>query len=391
MEIPTREGGDESQLEEERESSDEMDTPRRRSIPSRRPITPQEVFEPLVRSHTTRMGGHHRLSQQIPALRKQVLDKLRTVVSRTTMSTRISVLKRCRLFLLAIKMPTFSLRSGPPTDPSGVLLWLESIQHPATQYQYAKIMKAWYKSFWRTVPQLLEDYTRATGRVAARLRPKQAWPISKEEFMAFAARQPPMLHLGLWIQWKTLSRWGEIALLTRRNFILVSPEEIVVAFATHHTADVTGIKTAHTNRFKINHFMVIHERDRTRMEWATNLLMSFPKLSTSKLFPWTTRQVESLMRAIPLREELQMQMREESQWPEPPPRHEHYTAHSPKRATMNIITSAVAEGLLPPSAIAVSGKHKSAVESIPSNSVRYVHENPALAKANGSHLITILL
>lgn len=353
------------------------------------PITMEEVFTTMMVGHKART----RATRTFPLgdLRISAINRLKNVVTAGTWSSRITVLRALNQFLQEHGLALFSLIHDPPTDATGIMLFLETIAHPATAYQYAKIIRGWYKTKGAVCPPVLDQYILARGREASKYRPKQAWAITKEELMGFAKDKQPMMQLALWLCWKTHSRWAEIAALTRRCFLQVDPSGIVVAFATHHTPHVTGIKTAHRNRFQMKHFLVVRDRSEEVMTWACNLINALPRYGTTKMFPWTTAQMDKLLATIPLRREIQEQMLEESMFPDPPPRHKHYTCHSIKKATMEITTSNIAAGLLPPKALRVIGKHASQMEEIPSTSVRYVHEHPQLAFLNGSQDITILV
>lgn len=348
---------------------------------------------PLLAAHRPRLSQVKRLAVTLPDLRAAALQTLGATVTAGTWSSRITVWKDAHRFMMEHSFPCPALEDGPPPDPSPLVLWLHTVPAASTRYAYAKLLKAWYVTYFLPVPPLLERTTCALGRTASRFRPKQAWPITKKELVQWAKSLPPWIRLGVWLAWKTHSRWGEIAKLTRRCFLRVSVEGIVVAFATHHVPTETGVKTAHTSRFKLRHFVVVvpTSGEEATMAWACRMLLSVPAMATRKLFPWTTAALEKELAKVPLRAELVTLMREEAMWPDPPPRHRHYTAHSIKMGAMEVTTRNVALGLLPPSAIPAIAKHKSAAEVVPDTSVRYAHQSPWLAYAGGTQHVTALV
>lgn len=351
------------------------------------------VVAPLLDAHSPRPSRVKRTAAALSNLQAAALRTLAGTVAPSTWSSRITVWKDAHRFLRTQGIRCPALKAGPPRDPSGLVLWLHTVPTASTRYAYAKALKAWYATYMMPVPPLLDRVTCALGRAASRFRPKQAWPISKRELLQFARTLPPWTRLGVWLAWKTHSRWSEISRLTRRCFLRVHEEGIVIAFATHHTPEVTGVKTAHISRFKMRHFVVVvaSESENATMSWACRMLMSVPALSSKKLFDWTTARLETAMAKIPLRDELKTLMREEAAWPDPPRRHLHYTAHSIKMGAMEMTTRNVALGLLPPSAIPAIAKHKSAAEVIPDQSVRYTHQSQWLAFAGGTQHVTALV
>ena len=349
----------------------------------------------MVRDHKIRLTRKFSPSPTTRQLRNSAITRLAGVVQRTTWSSRITVLHQANTFLRQRSRPIISLETGPPEDPTGLLLYLETVQHPSTRLNYAKILKQWYVIHQSTPPALLLQYIKAAGREAQLSSPKQAWGITRKELMELADAQEPWLRLGLFLAWKTHSRWDEIAKLSARSFLRVEETEIVIAFATPSRTATTvtaGIKTAHHKRHQLQFYVAVRDKDQEVMRWAHNLIATIPPQRRSvRLFRQTTQQIDALLATIPLRPQLIAQMELEAQDPHAPPRHNKYTAHSIKKGAMDETCNHCAMGLLPPTALAIAGKHKSQMCAVPENSVRYVQENPNLALLNESAAVTILV
>lgn len=75
--------------------------------------------------------------------------------------------------------------------------------------------------------------TASALRAAGAMIPQsQDRPIPREVLLRWAASQEPRIRLGAWVAWKTASRWGEVWQLRSDQFILATPEEVIIDWWT---------------------------------------------------------------------------------------------------------------------------------------------------------------
>ena len=76
----------------------------------------------------------------------------------------------------------------------------------------------------------------------------------------------PLLSLTFWLMWKTASRFSDVRALTRENFKVVRPQEIIVIFG----------KTKNNQEQKVKPSSLVQILDRMPMTWQCQLLNSLP-------------------------------------------------------------------------------------------------------------------
>lgn len=186
------------------------------------------------------------------------------------------------------------------------------------------------------------------------------------------------------LAWKTASRWDEVARLTLKNFVHMSKEELIIAWSTPHNTEDCGLKTAYRDRDQLRFYTAI--RDDEDLTPMVQMLLNAVPGAKGKLFPWTTRDIEEVLKKFPLPAEMKAMFEgnKEKFYP-------HFTAHSIKQGAMAVVLRNIAEKKLDKEALAMIGKHKNPLESMPGVSVGYTRLDPNLARANGTQEITILL
>ena len=76
----------------------------------------------------------------------------------------------------------------------------------------------------------------------------------------------PLLSLTFWLMWKTASRFSDVRALTRENFKVVCPQEIIVIFG----------KTKTNQEQKVKSSSLVQILDRMPMTWQCQLLNNLP-------------------------------------------------------------------------------------------------------------------
>lgn len=226
------------------------------------------------------------------------------------------------------------------------------------KYAYAKTLSGTMKQLGiPTQPLLtLASSLRASG---AAIPLHQATPITRAELMLWARYQPIPVRLATMIAWKTASRWGEVVQLRPVNFILRSPEEVIIDWSTIP-------KARRANPYKPSKFAVI--RGDMTPEIFSMLKdcrdgSTICTVSTSDLdHTWATD-----------------------------PKMAKYSAHSIKRGAITLLTElAAADRTIDPTHISLLAKHEH-VTVLATMTIRYGGNPIALARLLGTGNVTKLL
>ena len=169
----------------------------------------------------------------------------------------------------------------------------------------------------------------------------------------------PALSFVFWLMWKTASRFSDAAELTRENFKVVDPQELVLIFG----------------KFKTNRSGVIlpaslcHIKEKKPMHWQVNWLSRMPP--EEKIVPYTySTFLSKLQKVIP-----------------------HASAHSFKHGAHDHLLQEAEKGQLNPSRIPLLMKHSDPSTHYPEQTVAYASEGALIlyARQFGSGEATLLL
>jgi hypothetical protein len=167
----------------------------------------------------------------------------------------------------------------------------------------------------------------------------------------------PGSRCALLLAWKTASRWAETSALTRRNVILMLPDEIIIDWGRLP-------KSARQNPFRPSRHAVVQG------SWTQEIFLLLHAWPTeTPLSRLTTQQISTLLSAAAGRK---------------------LTAHSVKRGAIDVLLTAVAAGKLPGEAVALLAKHQTP-GVVPSMTARYAGNAVTLARAQGTAAATTLL
>jgi hypothetical protein len=252
------------------------------------------------------------------------------------------------------------------SDESAVLFILAvpelSVQ---TQLAYAKAMSGTFRHLGWERQELLTLCTalRAHG---AEIPARQAYSVPKNEMLQLAAyfRQQRQLmeELTVLIAWKSASRWGEVARLEVRDFLLVTPQEVIIAWGTLP-------KGRRSNPFKPSMFTVI-VGDLT--ERIASLIGSAPR--EQPFCPIDTQALDAMTRRLP------------------PPLSQ-ITGHSFKKgAATHVVEMVATTGVqMDPRKLSLLLKHELTADLISASTLRYPQAGVGLARWLGTAEVTVLL
>lgn len=234
---------------------------------------------------------------------------------------------------------------------------------PQGQLAYAKALSGVFRqlSWDRTDLLALASALRAQG---AEIPEKQAEPLKKEHLEQWLATlADPLLKLAAMVCWKTASRWGETALLTRENFISVEPEEIIVAWGTLP-------KGRRADPYTPSMYTVIVG------QWTGEIarLLQLVPTQDQPFCPWPTERLDAELKNVPCMAA--------------------YTGHSFKKGAATHVIRAAARNPnlgIKPQEISVLLKHKLTYDLLSSSDLRYPEAGPHLARFLGTQRATLLL
>jgi hypothetical protein len=174
------------------------------------------------------------------------------------------------------------------------------------------------------------------------------------------------LAVAIWLCWKTASRWSDLMMLKRHNFLEVNQQQqrIVIRWAE--------TKTNRTQSFRPDSWTVVVEAD-PQPAWMFELARRTINALPPNLFftTTTTEQMRRFMRSLPQTVSL--------------------TAHSIKRGAVNALVEAAVDGRLDPRLIPLLAKHKDVANQFPATTLRYASDQVSLALMLGTQHATTLL
>lgn len=235
-----------------------------------------------------------------------------------------------------------------------------------------QVTAAAFSSGLRKLPKFLDE------------REDQAIPMARSVLVRMVAGTEHLLARGLWLQWKTVSRWDEVFELIICNLRCLDEKSLFVTFS------ITKPHTKH----RIDAYVRVEDQpDRIRWFWeGINHRKSLAYKSEERRRIWKefpTSAVEAVLKKVPVLASDQAQMESGSRT--------HYTCHSIKRGAAQTLLQAANQGKLGldrfQSNLLVSHmcKHKVEIESLTQNTGRYMQDKVLIADAMDTHLATRLL
>jgi len=171
--------------------------------------------------------------------------------------------------------------------------------------------------------------------------------------------------VGLYLAWKTASRWDDI-----RNL----GSAIILDFDQARQRMIIQWGRTKTNRrleFRPDSWTVVVEED-PQLAWLWEMMRRvLLRRGVTRLIDHTTDQVRRLMRSTPGTV--------------------HLTGHSIKRGAIQMLVEAALDGKLDPRKIPLLAKHKDELHQFPSSTLRYVPDKTKLALMLGTQQATRLL
>lgn len=318
------------------------------------PLLTGRALWSAIRSGTIRTRNQDLLS--LTAARERVATLMSNLWADSTMKQRRQLVERWVKFCEANHLPL--------TDETA-LLFILSIPDLAPQGQiaYAKALSGTFRHLGWQRQELLTAITalRAQG---AEIPIEQATPITKEHVMQLLQvfKDLPLLQLSMVVAWKTASRWGEVALLTRRHFLVVDRKEVIIGWGTlpkgwrsqpFHPSMYTVIVGSGT--IDIFNILTNHVKD------------------DEPFCPWDTSTLDSKLSRL-----------------EPPLNQ--YSGHSFKKGAASQVVAAAAGGAqIEPHHLSLLLKHKLTMDLLSASDLRYPKMGPDLARWLGTQKVTKLL
>jgi hypothetical protein len=104
----------------------------------------------------------------------------------------------------------------------------------STQLKYVKEMSGMFLRLGIDRLELLNSMT-ALKMMGGEVPEHQAIPLTRQhvaQLLRFWSGEGDGLRLAIMIAWKTASRWGEVSMLTKRNFVSVQANEVIICWGT---------------------------------------------------------------------------------------------------------------------------------------------------------------
>lgn len=294
--------------------------------------------------------------QQAPPLLENLVKQGRTLWSKSTWEQRDYLFRR---FLNSAEYSAPALMNLPLQLRACAFVANIPRLKPSSRVNYTSSLKAILDALGHPTPDMAL-YSKAIRSGDTDNEINQALPLTYPHFTQILhalCRTDAYTGLAFWIAWKTASRWADVLALTRRNFIHISENEIIL-----HFGNLT--KSTKLSPFDQRTLTVIH--DTGSMIQVVQLLSRLP-LATP-LTTWTTEKLGAFAQDVTK---------------------VHYTAHSIKRGSLLHLLHRIETQDL--TILPILAKHASP-ELIPSSTIRYLSGDLAqLARLLGTQKLTVLL
>lgn len=322
------------------------------------------VLDNLSTSNTraTRLAA----AAALPPILRPAAQQIRQLWATRTWNTRASLLLRAQDFARHHRLQHL---------PLGVQMtaFVANLQvAPSTRANYASALGSTARRMGMQVP-MLELFRAAANAVGPTTPTRQAVPATRLQIFvlinAALRSKNNRLAVGIFLCWKTASRWADVMMLKQASFL-----NLHTAAADNFLVVQWGAtKTNRKQEFRPDSWTVVVEED-PELRWLTSSVVdtitSLPR--GHLLVDTTTDQLRRFMRAQERTAEL--------------------TAHSIKRGAVNLLVDAAVEGRLSdPRLIPLLAKHKDQLHAFPSTTLRYVEDKVKLALMLGTQNATRLL
>lgn len=280
-------------------------------------------------------------------LDKSVHRTLKAGYARSTWRRREMIRRWWVLFTSKFPDPT-ALRFFAWLKSNGILL--------STLHTYATTFLAMHPTL-KTAETAL--YLRALGRSGAFRPTRQAKPLTVQEASTLFERLSRASKWGLFLAWKTASRWSDVARLRKQDVIVLNNNELVITFPL--------TKSTALRPFRPD--LYVHVVHRTGMAPFISYLRSLRNNS-----PITSTSGKVLLH----------QMRTILGDPT-------VGTHSLKRGAVQLLMKEAARGKLSPETVGRLAKHATTSQRLQDQTVRYVGDPVSLAVTLGTGAATALI
>ena len=314
----------------------------RRQKINRRNLTPQ----------TTVITSIKKISDSVNAdwedWSQQAREILRRAFSATTIKMRKSLVRRLSEFARDNARTT--------VDETATEFVANCNVSPQSKLAYGLTMQALLRAHSFQTPTL-ETLLRGLRAMGAGIPLKQAPPANRSQVKHLKEAIGGKIGLGIWLAWKTASRWSDLRTLTKESFLFLSNKSMVIKWG--------AVKNNRLFKFKATNYSEV--KDRSSMRWAVEMVQALkPK---QKLVRIKTPDLTAKIRKY---------------YPE-------LSAHSFKRGAIQELFRLASKNKVPLSKIPLIAKHQDPKMNIPSSTIRYAGESAELGKALGSGKVTMLL
>lgn len=230
---------------------------------------------------------------------------------------------------------------------------------------------------------LLQDYAKALVRDGAQFPHHLALPMSRAlARMLITSHQLSLdLRAGIFVAWKTCSRWDDIHELALPLRYDASQKQILVAF-------LDNTKASKIDPYECRFFAIVDWSDPTGTQPSEEILRYLTSRRGSLCDQWGTRELENMLRRLNPPTSLLMQptLVPGQEW------RTHYTAHSIKKGAIKHLWENQASANLDPLIIERISKHKNpSGEPLSREAIRYAPDVFPIARYLGTHLASRLL
>lgn len=208
----------------------------------------------------------------------------------------------------------------------------------------------------------------------------KALPVMKATIMKNLHLLPELLQAGIWLAFKTASRWDEMTTLTRSDILYLNHSEMCIAF--------WRTKARQDNR--ADHFVIVADNQQQQLTWFRRIIAKHvPSAAHEQPIweAWSTEAIDDYLREWPVEMHDQLQTLHSRQ-----NIRARYTAHSIKAGALQLGIKAVAEKKITPQQLSALAKHQHPLgQIIAPMTVGYIRDAVLVARATGSADVTVLL
>lgn len=280
---------------------------------------------------------------------------------RTTMETAFARSTIQRHTYLETTLARFLQQTQQMLSEEAILLclqWIAATAAPTTLLTYSRTMAALFPTM---MGRRMHVYQQALKKAGGTKPTNQVDPLTKAEFYQWLLLLPPQHQPGVWLAWKTASRWDDIAQLVREDVTVDSAKGCVIDFA-----DKTKMSVTQPFRPDILVYVEDSSPHMRRFQQHVQSLQPLQRITTL-----TTENIRHIL---------------QQQYPR-----KRMGAHSIKRGAVQYLMEMAALGTIPPYLVAQLAKHQNSMVPLQQTTVRYVSNRTLTARALRSQEATRLL